>query len=174
MNDSWIDRDPFTVPQEIGTWTTKGGFSFAILESGEIIWLKTGPWLNQHDIDYQGNGIFTIYGNDTFRYGEVDSYDVFLTTNNIYMYDSSNDVIKKIFLDSMKNIKTPTQGLHSILNNGDLFVEETDNFKIYRFGKNNKRWEFVNLLDNGFVGSIHWSRYLGEDTNIDWISKANC
>jgi dipeptidyl-peptidase-4 len=39
-NDSWIDRDPFTVPQEIGTWTTKGGFSFAILESGEIIWLS--------------------------------------------------------------------------------------------------------------------------------------
>ena len=142
--------------------------------SGEIIWLKTGPWLNQHDIDYQGNGIFTIYGNDTFRYGEVDSYDVFLTTNNIYMYDFSNDLIKKIFLESMKNIKTPTQGLHSILNNGDLFIEETDNFKIYRFGKNNKRWEFVNLLDNGFVGSIHWSRYLGEDTNIDWISKANC
>ena len=90
------------------------------------------------------------------------------------MYDFSNDIIQKIFLDKMKDIRTPTQGLHSILNNGDLFIEETDNFKIYRFGKNNKRWEFVNLLDNGFVGSIHWSRYLGEDTNIDWVSKAKC
>ena len=26
--------------KKIGTWTTKGGFSFAILESGEIIWLS--------------------------------------------------------------------------------------------------------------------------------------
>ena len=36
-NDSWIDRDPFTVPGEIGTWNTKGGFSFAIMDNGEII-----------------------------------------------------------------------------------------------------------------------------------------
>ena len=39
-NDSWIDRDPFTVPGEIGTWTTKGGFSSAILENGEILWIS--------------------------------------------------------------------------------------------------------------------------------------
>jgi len=45
-NDSWIDRDPFTVPQEIGTWTTKGGFSFAILENGEIIWLSERDGFN--------------------------------------------------------------------------------------------------------------------------------
>ena len=36
-NDSWIDRDIFLVPGEIGTWTTKRGFSFAILEDGEIL-----------------------------------------------------------------------------------------------------------------------------------------
>ncbi len=39
-NDSWIDRDPFIIPGEIGTWTTKRGFSFAIMDDGEIIWLS--------------------------------------------------------------------------------------------------------------------------------------
>ena len=39
-NESWIERDPFIVPGEIGTWTTKGGFSIAILDNGEILWLS--------------------------------------------------------------------------------------------------------------------------------------
>ena len=39
-NDTWIDRDPFTIPGSIGSWSTKGGFSFAIMEDGEIIWLS--------------------------------------------------------------------------------------------------------------------------------------
>lgn len=39
-NDTWIDRSPFTVPGSIGSWFTKGGFRFAIMEDGEIIWLS--------------------------------------------------------------------------------------------------------------------------------------
>ena len=39
-NDTWIDRSPFAVPGSIGSWFTKGGFSFAIMEDGEIIWLS--------------------------------------------------------------------------------------------------------------------------------------
>ena len=39
-NESWIDRSPFTVPEEIGSWATKRGFSFAIMKNGEIIWLS--------------------------------------------------------------------------------------------------------------------------------------
>ena len=39
-NDTWIDRSPFVIPGSIGSWFTKGGFSFAIMEDGEIIWLS--------------------------------------------------------------------------------------------------------------------------------------
>ena len=143
--------------------------------TNKIIWLKTGPWLNQHDVDYLGEGYFSIFGNDTFRYNKIETYDVFYSgNNNIYIYDYRNDKIEQTHSSNMKNIKTPTQGLHEILNNGDLFVEETDNFKIYRFGKNIKRWDFVNLLDINKIGSIHWSRYLDENTNLDWLKSKNC
>ena len=27
----------------------------------KIIWLKSGPWIAQHDIDYLGEGVFSIY-----------------------------------------------------------------------------------------------------------------
>ena len=142
--------------------------------TNKVIWLKTGPWLNQHDIDYQGNGIFTIYGNDTFRYGLVDSYDVFYSSNNIYKYNFPKNTIDKIFSNYMTDITTPTQGLHQILNNGDVFVEETDNFKIHRFGKTQKRWQFVNLIDDNKIGSIHWSRYLTDKTNMKWLKESKC
>ena len=140
----------------------------------KIIWLKTGPWLNQHDVDYLGDGKFSIYGNDTFRYNKVQTYDVFYSSNNIYHYDYPKNEIKKIYINNMKNIKTPTQGLHKILKNEDLFIEETDNFKIHRFGKNEKRWDFVNLIDKNKLGSIHWSRYLDENTNLDWLNFSSC
>jgi len=141
----------------------------------KIIWLKTGPWLNQHDVDYLGDGKFTIFGNDTFRYNKVDTYDVFYKNHNkVYLYDMTTDTVNEIYINHMKNISTPTQGLHQILENGDLFIEETDNFKIYRFGKKSKRWEFVNHLNNDYIGSIHWSRYLNSKVDLGWLDKAEC
>ncbi len=140
----------------------------------KIIWLKTGPWLNQHDIDYIGNGKFSIYGNDTFRYNMVDTYDVFYSSNNIYIYDFPNDKISKLYLENMQNIRTPTQGLHKILSNDDVFIEETDNFILHRIGKNKKRWDFVNLVDKNKVGSIHWSRYLDANIDLGWLNNLNC
>ena len=141
----------------------------------KIIWLKTGPWLNQHDIDYLGKGLFTIFGNDTFRYNRLNNHDVFYdNNNNIYFMDIKSNKVSKIFQNSMKDIKTPTQGLHQILENGDLFIEETDAFKIHRFGNKTKRWEFINFLKYNKIGSLHWSRYLPEDTNLKWIEEMKC
>ena len=144
-------------------------------KDNKILWIKTGPWLNQHDIDYLGDGIFTIFGNDTFRYNEVETHDIFYNgNNNIYSFDSNNHKIIKLFTDEMKNIRTPTQGLHQILSNGDLFIEESDKFKIYRIGDEGVIWEFINRIDSNRIGSIHWSRYLNNKTDLNWLSKITC
>jgi len=143
--------------------------------TNKIIWLKTGPWLNQHDIDYLGNGLFSIFGNDTFRYNRMNTHDVFYkNNNNIYLMDIKSNKVTKIFENFMKDIKTPTQGLHQILKNGDLFIEETDTFKIHRFGNKIKRWEFVNFLTPNEIGSLHWSRYLPYNTELNWLNEKNC
>ena len=143
--------------------------------NNKIIWLKTGPWLNQHDVDYLGNGKFSIFGNDTFRYNQVENYDIFFDINNkIYIYDSKLDKIETIYDEGMINIKTPTQGLHEILKNGDIFIENTDNFELIRLSENNIRWKYYNYLGNERIGSIHWSRYLDKNTNFDWIESFNC
>lgn len=144
-------------------------------KTNNIIWLKTGPWLNQHDIDYLGDGKFSIFGNDTFRYNKVENHDVFLDNNNkIYIYNLYNNETTTVFDKIMKEIKTPTQGLHQILDNGDVFVEDTDNFKLVRLSSQNIRWEFFNYLGDNQIGSVHWSRYLSGNHDLSWLTNINC
>ena len=123
-----------------------------------IIWLQTGPWLNQHDVDYQGNGIYTIFGNDRIR-GLVanQSYNGF---SSIYYYDQKNGTAGIYRSLEKENIYTATQGLHTVLSNGDLFIEETDKHMLHRLGKKSYRWNYVNTLNDAEIGALHWSRYL--------------
>ena len=101
-NDSWIDRDPFIVPGEIGTWTTKGGFSFAILEDGEILWIS------------EKDGFSHIYRNrqDGRPINQVTrgSWEV----NNISAIDTRNEII---YFSAKKETETENH-LYSIKFNG--------------------------------------------------------
>ncbi len=144
-------------------------------KNNKIVWLKTGPWLNQHDVDYLGKGKFSIFGNDTFRYNKIKTHDVFLHKHNkIYIYNLQKDKIDTLYNKTMTEVKTPTQGLHKILDNGDVFIEDTDNFRLIRLSNKNKRWEYFNYLGDNKIGSIHWSRYLKEDNKFNWINNINC
>ena len=101
-NDSWIDRDPFTVPGEIGTWTTKCGFSSAILENGEILWIS------------EKDGFSHIYRNrpDGRPINQVTrgNWEV----NNISAIDTENEVI---YFSGKKETETENH-LYSIKFNG--------------------------------------------------------
>ena len=101
-NDSWIDRDPFIIPGEIGTWTTKGGFSFAIMEDGEIIWLS------------EQNGFSHIYRNrpDGRPINQVTRGD--WEVNNISAIDYKNEMI---YFSAKKETETENH-LYSIKFNG--------------------------------------------------------
>tara|TARA_B100001123_G_scaffold428938_1_gene546648 strand:- start:757 stop:2103 length:1347 start_codon:yes stop_codon:yes gene_type:complete len=145
----------------------------------KIIWLETGPWLVQHDVDYQGNGIFTIFSN-----GAPDGYSNLIKENlSKYKKDIDKNLIyeynmetksKNILLDLSKlNIFTGSEGLHKILKNGDVFVEETGSATMHRISKDGRlRWSFVNTLNENLIGSLHWSRYYNrKDLNLNWIKK---
>ena len=101
-NDSWIDRDIFLVPGEIGTWTTKRGFSFAILEDGEILWIS------------EKNGFSHIYRNrpDGRPINQVTRGD--WEVNNISAIDTKNEVI---YFSGKKETETENH-LYSIKFNG--------------------------------------------------------
>lgn len=124
----------------------------------KIIWLQTGPWLNQHDVDYQGNGIYTIFGNDSIR-GLV-ANPAYNGYSCIYYYDQKTGSTGSYRSFEKENIYTATQGLHNVLSNGDLFIEEQEKHILHRMGKDTHRWKYVNTLNDSEIGALHWSRYL--------------
>ena len=101
-NDSWIERDPFIVPGEIGTWITKEGFSYAIMDDGEIIWLS------------EKDGFSHIYRNrpDGRPINQVTRGD--WEVNNISAIDYKNEII---YFSAKKETETENH-LYSIKFNG--------------------------------------------------------
>jgi hypothetical protein len=139
----------------------------------KIIWLRTGPWLNQHDVDYQGDGVFTIFGNDSIR-GPVmnKSYNGF---SSIHSYDHKTGTTSIYRSFEKENIYTESQGLHTVLGNGDLFIEEQEKHILHRISDNSHRWKFVNTLNDDEIGALHWCRYLdAAPADFPFLSSPEC
>jgi len=139
-----------------------------------IIWLKTGPWLSQHDIDYLGNGKFAIFGNDV----DAASGDFADRKNsNVYVYDIKNGHISKPYETVFRDNKllSPTEGRQRILDNGDAFLEITASGEMLRASSSKLRWKYVNRISNSEIGALHWARYFNrKEINLDWIKSAKC
>ena len=130
-----------------------------------IKFLKTGPWTYQHDIDYHGNGVFTLFGNDSVSADEI---------STIYQYDFKNDTATSLL--SSKDIFTNTQGLHRLLEDGSLFIEVTDK-SIIKFYDSDKQlvWEYVHNVADDKIAAIHWSRYFtADEMSEQLLSNIQC
>ena len=144
-------------------------------QTKKIIWLQQGPWSQQHDIDYQGNGIFTIFGNDTYHNGTINGY------NTIYQYDMKTDVVSEFLSLKIPDIYTKTEGLHTILPENDVFIEETNKGVLHIIDQNgNNKLRFVSKIQGkeGKHGYPHWSRFINDGVEIqdtiDLLKQKSC
>ena len=147
-------------------------------KSGTIKWLKTGPWLNQHDINLLPDGRYSIFGNDMVRgYEKTGNFLAEKGVSNIYIYDPATDTVTKPYATVMRKEKigSLTQGRSRILTNGDVFIEQTDSSRMLRISEQGVRWEYVNAVSENTVGALHWSRYLTpEETDLTWLDNLTC
>ena len=83
----------------------------------------------------------------------------------------NNQITELFSLTKDNEIFTSGEGVHRILKNEDVFVEETAKGIMHRISKNGKiRWSIVNRLDEKYIGSLHWSRYYNrEELNLKWL-----
>ena len=137
--------------------------------TGKVIWLKTGPWLNQHDIDILANGTYSIYGNDMYRYKDKTKKTAEMSAfghSDIYVYDPTTEKTTKPYTEMFKKLElyTGTAGLARILPNGDAFIEEYDTHRLLRFSPSEERWSYVNGAgaDKTTSGELGWCRYFTE------------
>ena len=146
-------------------------------QSGKIAWLKTGPWLNQHDINHLDDGRYSIFGNDIVRPKKGRDLFVQKGKSNLYVFNPLTNTVTRPYSDIMakERIATETSGRSKILANGDVYIEESDYSRLIRISQNNVRWEYVNALTPNTVGALHWARYIsGNDLDLSWQENLIC
>lgn len=139
--------------------------------TSKIIWIKHGPWYNQHDVDFLDKNKVVVYGNDVIREEsridpKLTSQNLFFSSkrknNEVYIYDFERDTITTPYSRLLKNemVSTITSGRCDILPNGDIFIEETNNGKIIIGDSIHKKIKFVKRLDENHISSLFWSRII--------------
>jgi len=137
--------------------------------TNKILWLKEGPWYNQHDADFLDGNKLVVFGNDVLREESVADVRIIQdnlffsekrSVNEIYVYNFENDTIVTPYTQLMKNedIRTHTAGRSEVLQNGDVFVEETTEGRIIFGDSVNKKIEYVKRIDDEHIARLFWTR----------------
>lgn len=126
--------------------------------TNKILWLKTGPWLAQHDVDVVNDQTIMIFGNDLIR-GKYKDH-LINGHNDIYFYDFSTDSVYMPYNKMMKQLKISTQtgGRCDFLPNGDLFIDESDNGKLYIITPDSLKMKYVERIDDKHIKMFNWVR----------------
>src|SRR5680860_1307166 len=137
--------------------------------TNKILWLKTGPWYNQHDADFYGQDKIIVFGNDVIReeskeIASVGNQNLFFSNkrghNEVYVYNFFTDSIATPYTQLLKDeeITTLTSGRSDILPNGNLYVEDTNHGRIVIGDSITKKIEYVKRHDKDYISSLYWSR----------------
>ena len=131
--------------------------------TGKIIWHQTGPWMNQHSVDFVDNHRISVFDNNVIA--GVPNEHAFLRpsdTNQVLVYDFSTRKVTQPFAALLAEARplTVTDGRARILPDGGLFIEETKNGRHLRFTQDRLLWSRVNDYDDKRIGTVSWSTYL--------------
>ncbi len=144
-------------------------------DTNKVIWLKTGPWLQQHDINILPNGDFSIFGNDSFR-NMASNKRLPGSVSEVYFYHVESGETTIPYSKALRRhaVVTDTGGRAMVLENGDVFVEDSQANRVMRLSVSGARWEYVNLIKKKTTGAFHWVRYMSdaEIPSLQWIETS--
>ena len=127
-------------------------------ETNAVIWYKVGPWIHQHDVDISGPNQISIFNNNAF-----DPLTPEAVVNDVIIYDFSTNAVSQPYLEAfeMNEIRTFYEGRSQLMDNGQVFVEETNHGRALVLNEDGSVvWSFVNKAndDDEMVGVLGWSR----------------
>ena len=141
--------------------------------TNKILWLQTGPWLNQHDAHFLGDTAISVFGNDMVR---VFGDERLLTgCNEEYIFNFNTGKITTPYSVFLKNAKVSTadEGRAEVLQNGDLFVEETNKNRLLRGNARGVIWQYVDRIDDHSVAALSCSTFITslEFSKLTFLNK---
>jgi len=128
-----------------------------------IVWYKTGPWMNQHSVDFLGDRQLYVFDNHVF--GGAPASQPFVTEggiNRVLVFSFETGAVTEPYEKLLADARpaTMTGGRAQILPDGGLFIEETESGRLLRFKEGRMMWSLINDYDDERVGLGGWSRYL--------------
>lgn len=129
--------------------------------TNKIVWLKIGPWFDQHHCSFIDSSQIMVFGNDVLRIGQFRD-TVVNGHNNAYVYDFKTDKVSTPFTGLFKGqqIKTHTEGRCNLLPNGDIFVDETNFGRVIIGDSSRPKLIYVDRIDDKHIKMLNWVRYL--------------
>jgi hypothetical protein len=112
-----------------------------------IKWTMTGPFLQQHDPDFLPNGHILVFDNQRdFHASRILEIDP-VTRQIVWSYRGTDS----------EPFYTAIRGQQQALPNGNILLVEADGGRVFEIAREPKTrivWEYVNLVEDGFVGLI--------------------
>ncbi|HYG32341.1 MAG TPA: arylsulfotransferase family protein [Methylophilaceae bacterium] len=148
----------------------------------KIIWYKTGPWMNQHSAAFVGDHQISVFDNNVYANDKPSNLRSFVapdSINRVMVYDFKTAQVSEPYAELLAEAKpiSVTQGRAQILEDGGLFIEETNFGRHLRFSKDKMLWSRINDYDDERIGRVAWSRYLTAEEvaePLKAISNLNC
>ena len=132
--------------------------------TNEVIWMKQGPWMAQHDVDFLDDTTIGVFNNNAYDRGAGWWID---GTSNLVTYDFATNEIGFPLGDAsdVHQIKTLTEGLFEVLPTGHTLVEEENSGRILIFDADMAlSAEFFNRASDGTPYRLGWSRFIPKET----------
>ena len=131
--------------------------------TNKVIWIKQGPWVNQHDVDILDDHRIVIFVNSRYNFADrSDVHDV----NQVMIYDFATDTVTSPYYEGLKahDVRTISEGRSEIYPNGDVFVEESNYGRLLRLNKDGDIvWQYINRAENGDTYRMNWSRVVPKE-----------
>ena len=131
-----------------------------------VIWLKSGPWVNQHSAFFYGDSKVVLFNNNALPFlSGLGLGDVYLPpsfASGVMTYDFSTGEVHQPFEKMLMElgVRTIDQGRVQLLSDGGVFIEETRSARHLRFSPDRLLWARTNSFDSKTNGAVSWARYL--------------
>lgn len=134
----------------------------------QVKWSQTGPWIQQHDADWQPDGTITVFDN---RFDGTESGRV-LGGSNIIAVDPATGEVRYLYGDEPgQYFYTAVQGDQQVLDNGDLLITESNAGRVFEVTPDGDIvWEYINRYsDDEVVRVPDGQRYSRDQLTVtDW------
>lgn len=136
----------------------------------EVVWLQSGPWLHQHDVDIVSEHEISVFSNNSVATGDGDRH--VLGANEVYIYDFATGEARSPWREAMQQheVRTLTMGAATLFDDGSVMVEEHNYGRILLLSADGAvQWSYVNRASDGQVYRLGKSRWLDAEYGAEVV-----